>query len=67
MKFLLFLFFAINDTDITLYSIPYYDSVGNVTVYVQHYDHIPTKKDSVNFGYKIDIWRKEERKKKLNR
>ena len=30
-------------------SIPCYDSVGNVYIHQQTYDHIPTQKDSIDF------------------
>ena len=44
------------DTIIVWYSIPCYDSLGNVTVYKKTYDHIPTKQDTVEFGHTIDVW-----------
>lgn len=42
------------DTTITWYSIPCYDSVGNVTIYKQTFNHIPTRKDSLAFKYRRD-------------
>ena len=56
MKLLIALALVTNDTSITLRSVPYYDSVGNVTIYTQTYDHIPTKQDTIAFGRVIDVW-----------
>jgi hypothetical protein len=67
MKLILILSFIFQDTTIFLYSVPTYDSVGNVTIYRQSFDHIPTKKDSIDFGYRIDIWSDESKKKKSNK
>jgi hypothetical protein len=33
----------------TIESIPCYDSVGNVYIHRQTYDHLPTQKDSTDF------------------
>ena len=62
MKILIALALMSQDTSIILYSVPYYDSVGNVTTYVKTYDHIPTKQDTVEFGYRIDMWRGETKR-----
>jgi hypothetical protein len=56
MKILIALALVTNDTSITMRSVPYYDSVGNVTIYTRTYDHIPTSKDTVEFGCVIDVW-----------
>lgn len=40
----------------TIRSIPHYDSLGNQTIYQKEYDHVPTKQDSIDFGYRIDVW-----------
>ena len=40
----------------TIRSIPYYDSLGNQTIYQKEYDHVTTKQDSIDFGYRIDVW-----------
>ena len=37
-------------------SVPCYDSVGNVTIYKQTYDHIPTKEDIKEFYDNLE-WR----------
>jgi hypothetical protein len=42
------------DTLITWYSIPCYDSVGNVTIYKKTFHHIPTRKDSLSFKWRRD-------------
>jgi len=62
MKILIALALMSQDTTIILYSIPYYDSLGNMITYVKKYDHIPTKQDTVEFGYRIDMWRGKTKK-----
>lgn len=38
------------DTTITWYAVPYYDSVGNVYHRFRTFHHMPTAKDSSEFG-----------------
>jgi hypothetical protein len=42
------------DTTITWYSVPCYDSLGNLTIYKKTYNHIPTRYDTIEFGHIID-------------
>jgi len=52
-----------NPEENTLYSIPHYDSLGNVFQVKKKYDHQPNLKDSVEFSriipIEIDIMQKE--------
>ena len=38
------------DTTITWYSVPSYDSVGNMIIAKRAFDHLPTKQDTIDFG-----------------
>ena len=66
LTFILFLFItasasaqtSIGDTSITWYSVPCYDSVGNMYIYKKSFDHIPTQQDSLNF-HEDTTWRRE--------
>ena len=42
------------DTIIVWYSIPCYDSLGNVAITKQTFDHIPTHKDTISFRHRDD-------------
>ena len=49
------------DTLITWYSIPCYDSVGNVTYYRKTFDHIPTRKDTLSFKWRRNDYIKNKK------
>jgi rare lipoprotein A len=58
---LLLYFFSTNaqmhkDTTIIWNSLPCYDSVGNVTIYRQIFDHIPTHADTIKYNHIINIY-----------
>jgi hypothetical protein len=56
------------DTIITWYSVPNYDSVGNMTTYRKIFNYTPTKQDTIEFGGKRAIRvSKMELKKKQNK
>jgi hypothetical protein len=42
--------------DYYIQSIPYHDSMGNITIYRQTYDYQPTKEDSIEFEHNLG-WR----------
>ena len=44
--------------DYYIQSIPEYDSLGNMVIYKQTYDHKPTKEDTIEFYKNLD-WRLE--------
>ena len=60
------------DTTITWYTLPYYDSLGNIYFTRKVFDYIPTKKDSDEFGRQnLIYWRnlpnRRPQKKPINK
>ena len=47
---------TLEDTTIIWNSVPCYDSVGNVTIYRQIFDHIPTHADTIKYNHTINIY-----------
>ena len=47
---------TLEDTTIIWNSVPCYDSVGNVTIYRQIFDHIPTHADTIKYYHTLNIY-----------